>query len=992
MLLSIPLLAALAAAETKSFNIPAGPADQALKQFTAQSGAEVLYPAEIVRGVRTSAVQGNLTPTDALQRLLGGTPLSVRQDERTQTFLISRDPKAPGAAQIETSDRPRTSLASEEPITLSPFIISTERETGWSANETLSATRTKQALKDVPVNIDAITSDFMEDLGMFTADDVASYVANVYAAPLMENDNQGGNFAFRGMTQTNNISRNYFRWFIPTDTYNIERIDFGKGSNSLIFGEVEPGGQGAAFTKRPQMRNFGQVLGFVNSEGAYRYQLDYNRKVTDGLALRLNMVRRQEKTFQDASAYKFEGATLAVVLQPFKHTSIRVEGEKGKYDNKRGFAGITVWEQSARSLGYNTAGTYYTSDGAWVIQSTLSAADRASANSVAGGTPSLIEGGFVDVTMRNAAGAVVGTKRINGFPKNYNIRGAFDKQARPFDTYTITVEQEVGPVAFELAYNKQNQASDRNDNAFDTTISVDVNGRPYIDAASDRKHFGTDTDAFRGSAVYRWDKLKWMQQLFVATGEYRESGQDNYRLQGYNVKNVLNGTATTINTSADRGRLRLYLDDPAFYSQALFNRLQFSDPPVTDKVDMRMLGYFASGTDAASGTSWSRSAAASFSASGRYFGGRLQSLVGVRKDTNRTYDSTTSRYFGPFNEAIRPPSRKDALPGEYTENAALHLNHTTFTAGLTYGLTKEVNVYGVYSESFRFQDFVTFDNVRFGPIIGTTKEIGLKGAFFDGRAAVTLGVFDIDRENVKLSYNNIIGLSAAQLEDLMNPNNVLPGDPGYRFSAPGTASAARNYQSTENSKGADLTLMLRPTKELQLRFTFARTQVLDKPNLASFRAYYDAAVARGNESPAVLSTAKLLLDSLDIEGRPAGAQASPWSASWVVDYAFARESWAPLRGVRTGINGSWRDDYLFGVNNGQELVGGSTHLVNAYIMRDQKIWGQQLRIRAGVRNLTDLENGKVRKTGFTTMSNGSNVYNYSYVMPTQYDLTVTVKF
>lgn len=53
------------------------------------------------------------------------------------------------------------------------------------------------------------------------------------------------------MTQVNNISRNYFRWFIPSDNYNVERIDFGKGSNSLIFGAVEPGGQGAAFTKRP---------------------------------------------------------------------------------------------------------------------------------------------------------------------------------------------------------------------------------------------------------------------------------------------------------------------------------------------------------------------------------------------------------------------------------------------------------------------------------------------------------------------------------------------------------------------------------------------------------------------------------------------------------------------------------------------------------------------------------------------------------------------
>src|SRR5688572_10856686 len=67
--------------------------------------------------------------------------------------------------------------ANDEMVTLSPFIISTESDSGWSANDTLSATRTKQALKDVPVNIDAITADFMEDLGLFTVDDIANYVA-----------------------------------------------------------------------------------------------------------------------------------------------------------------------------------------------------------------------------------------------------------------------------------------------------------------------------------------------------------------------------------------------------------------------------------------------------------------------------------------------------------------------------------------------------------------------------------------------------------------------------------------------------------------------------------------------------------------------------------------------------------------------------------------------------------------------------------------------
>ena len=897
---------------------------------------------------------------------------------------------ATGPAAAQTAPAP-AAPARDEPVELSPFIIATERDTGWSANDTLSANRTKQALKDVPVNIDAITRDFMEDLGLDSADDVALFVANVYALPIMENDNHKGNFSFRGLAQTNNVSRNYFRWYIPSDTYNVERIDFGKGSNSLIFGEVEPGGQGAVFTKRPLLRNFGEFYGQYTNEGAYRFQLDVNRRLRPDLALRFNAVRRLQRTFQDASDYRFGGETIALAWQPFRRTGIRLEFEQGAYENVRGFAGIWVRENSARSRAFGTAGTYYTSDREWIISSTLPVADRTSSLNPSGGSPSLLEGGFFDVRMLNAAGVAVGTKRINGFPKHYNIRGSFDNHSRPFRTWSATIEQQVGPVSTELAYNYQTQQEERNDNAFDQTISVDVNGRPYIDSRGDRKWFRNDVHSFRGSAVYKFDRFRWMEQLFVAGAEYREDQALNLRWQYFNIAPALAGTASAINTNNDRLVLRLYLDDPQFYSRAVFDRLQKDGLPTTSAVNMVPLRYFASGTSAADGTAWRQTYSTSISATGRYFKGRVQSLAGARTDWGRTWDYVATRKEGRWSEDIQPPNRADALPGEYVQNRALRQAQTTYSGGLTVALNKDINLYTIYSESFRFQDARTYDRVTIGPISGVTKEIGLKGNLWSDRLAFSFGLFEIDRQNVVRSWNNIIPFTDTQTEDLMNPNDVLPGDPRYKYREPGTASAARNYTATEKSKGADLTLTLKPTRGLQLRFTFGYADVFSQPDLSSFRGYYDAAVKRGNESPALLSDAKLLLDTLDVADRATGARAAPWSASWVADYGFSRDS-ALLRGVRVGVNGVWRDDYLFGLPAGQQMTGGSTHLVNAYVMRDQKLWGQQVRVRAGVRNLTDLENGGVRKTGFTTMADGRNVYRYSYVMPAQYDLSVSVKF
>ena len=59
-------------------------------------------------------------------------------------------------------------------------------------------------------------------------------------------------------------------------------------------------------------------------------------------------------------------------------------------------------------------------------------------------------------------------------------------------------------------------------NAFGSTVSVDVNGRPYIDVAGIAyNRFGQDVDAFRLTAAYPWQPFAWMKQSLIATGEYQ---------------------------------------------------------------------------------------------------------------------------------------------------------------------------------------------------------------------------------------------------------------------------------------------------------------------------------------------------------------------------------------------------------------------------------------------------------------------------------------
>ncbi len=96
LLLNLALVAAVIAAgpagpvdaPKRSFEIPAGEALTTLKQFAAQSGAQVLYSAVEVEGVRTSATKGQFSPREALDHLLHGTSLVAELDERTGALTV----------------------------------------------------------------------------------------------------------------------------------------------------------------------------------------------------------------------------------------------------------------------------------------------------------------------------------------------------------------------------------------------------------------------------------------------------------------------------------------------------------------------------------------------------------------------------------------------------------------------------------------------------------------------------------------------------------------------------------------------------------------------------------------------------------------------------------------------------------------------------------------------------------------------------------------
>jgi hypothetical protein len=95
--IGILLFSTVGAADSVShlFDITVSNAETALKEFSFQSGQQIVVPTELLDGVRTHAVHGEWTEQAALDRMFLGTPLVAVADTPSGAFAIVRRSSRP---------------------------------------------------------------------------------------------------------------------------------------------------------------------------------------------------------------------------------------------------------------------------------------------------------------------------------------------------------------------------------------------------------------------------------------------------------------------------------------------------------------------------------------------------------------------------------------------------------------------------------------------------------------------------------------------------------------------------------------------------------------------------------------------------------------------------------------------------------------------------------------------------------------------------------
>jgi len=98
--------AAAAQAQTYSFDIPAEPLSTALREFARVSGQQIIFTEDLVASKSTTALHGNFSADDALERLLAGTKLVVERSPSGAIMVRSKNTQTPHdrAANTNSSD------------------------------------------------------------------------------------------------------------------------------------------------------------------------------------------------------------------------------------------------------------------------------------------------------------------------------------------------------------------------------------------------------------------------------------------------------------------------------------------------------------------------------------------------------------------------------------------------------------------------------------------------------------------------------------------------------------------------------------------------------------------------------------------------------------------------------------------------------------------------------------------------------------------------
>ncbi|MFI5335332.1 MAG: TonB-dependent siderophore receptor [Opitutales bacterium] len=921
-------------------------------------------------------------------------------------FVLTLGLQASLLAQTAPASPSTATAEDQNVVKLETFTVNTDKDNGYTAVDSLAGGRQAAPIRVTPASMSSLTSAFISDLGLTNVQDALKW--SLDTVPTSDRSgfsggSGGGVFNFwsvsiRGDAHVqggNPPTKNYFPLFVISDTYNVDRIEFDHGPNSILFGIGDIGGAMTSYTKTARFdKNFDKLAASVDSYGGYRGTIDVNQSVGN-FALRLNAVAANEKGWRDGDNHKKLGADLAGTFKfndDKSHVRFEVEGwkeEKSIYgatvqDNASLWDGKTsaaTWGAQPANTGANPQSTPgapgVTGIANWGLNPyNLYIPGIGSMNWAAGirsmGTNDIAWGGYLRPYSFSYSGATVMALPSKEFtispkdatvkPEDINMTLTFDHRINDnmdFEVTGYSYVDDAKAINFEGA---NNVAYDLNKQLPNGTTNPNF-GKLYSDYFLDKQIQDHTVNEVRGQFSYHFDANVMnvpVKQLFSIS-----AGKQNTKL----ITHQYQAVDTTLNPANWNGGQwtqnmvwgRVYWDNPQQGFNLPSNHYAYIPLPFNwfdneSHQDIKYYGVFSQT---------------------RLWDDRLNISLGARHDA---YDNSVLSLRGGPNTPVLSSG-----------------SGNTYSAGFVGYVTEWLGIVGNVSDNYQPAaggNAPSLYGKTFGPSFGKGQSAGLRASTKDGKYYASLSWY-------KDTSQDVIGGDHPDFQGIWNDYFAAGGTStniGPAGAVTGSQSSGYHANMSYNDtydveyKGVELELTANPTKNIRLQLHYSAPKgkrTNDGPdgvsyfaqNLATWQASAGANNAASQKLASDLATAKTNFATWAVPTLAGGVVKDMWNV--FATYSFTEDT---LKGLEVGMGAEET-----GARQIDQVNRTTSFTTYALLLRYSKSFAAMDHKIHSVFQL-NVDNLFGNNTLVFQNYNGSTPMDYNFIPPRKFTLSASFEF
>lgn len=301
-----------AVAATKTYAIPAGPLNQQLNQFAAQSGVYLVGDAQLATGKTGPSLQGNYSVDGGFSALLAGSGLQVIP-QPNGAWRLQRIPQ--GDEMLVVAGVNRNGV--------------TEGTQSYTTRSMNTATQLNLSPRETPQSVSVVTRQRMDDQNMTSLDEAMKQTTGINVvnqnsfqvkyesrAFAMDNIKEDG----VNQSSQNSVMNAFQSTSESPDLAIYDRVEVLRGASGLTQGSGEPGGTVNLVRKKPTYEFQASASAGIGSWDNYRSEIDVSGPLNDDASLRGRLVGvyQDKQSFTDyvGSERKVLFGTLAWDITP----------------------------------------------------------------------------------------------------------------------------------------------------------------------------------------------------------------------------------------------------------------------------------------------------------------------------------------------------------------------------------------------------------------------------------------------------------------------------------------------------------------------------------------------------------------------------------------------------------------------------------------------------------------------------------------------------